>query len=163
MSHTNTASETYSVVDIENVVRNFAADLRMIAESSNTWSREMVDHYVSDITYFAKNRYLLYLDVTLLSPLSVELKAARYTVNEASGELTASRPGGVMWPRVPSATLRVVVGKNSKWDSEPPDTSKLQISWVASSIDISHSSLHESAERNFVSNSYGLQRKDYGK
>jgi hypothetical protein len=121
MSYTTTASDTYSVVDIENVVRNFAADLRMIAESSNTWDRETVENYISDIIYFAKNRYLLYVDVTLLSGLSVELKAARYTVNEKSGELTASRPGGVMWPRVSGTTLRIVVGKNSKWESDPPD------------------------------------------
>jgi hypothetical protein len=162
MSDTTTESVTYSVADVENVVRNFAADLRMIAESSNTWSREMVENYISDITYFAKNKYLLYVDVTLLNGLHVELKAARYTVNESSGELTASRPGGVMWPRTPGATLRIVVGKNSKWDSEPPDAGRLNISWVLTSVDITHQSLHATSERNFTSNAYGLQRKDYG-
>src|SRR5690242_14225800 len=109
MSYTATATTTYSTVDVENVFKNFAADLRMIAESSATWSRDQVENYVSDVSYLAKRKYLSYVDLTLLHA-GVEARALRYTVNENSGELTASRPGGVLWPRLAGATLRIVIG-----------------------------------------------------
>src|SRR5438477_7697575 len=104
MSYTASATETYSVVDVENVVRNFAADLRMIAESTGTWSRSQVENYVSDIKYMAKKKYLTIVDLTLLNA-GIEIRAVRYTVNENSGELTSSRPGGVLWPRLAGSTL----------------------------------------------------------
>src|SRR5207244_1374137 len=116
MSYTATATETYSTVDVENVVRNFSAELRMIAESSGTWSRNEVENYVADITYMAKKKYLNSVDLTLLNG-TVEVRAVRYTVNENSGELTSNRPGGVLWPRITGARLRIVVGTTQKWES----------------------------------------------
>ena len=86
----------------------------MIAESSGTWSRSLVDNYVSDITYMAKRNYLSFVDLTLMNA-GVEIRAVRYTVNENSGELTSSLPGGVLWPRLTGATLRIVVGTTAKW------------------------------------------------
>jgi hypothetical protein len=160
MSYTATATETYSTVDVENVVKNFAADLRMIAESTGTWSRALVDNYVLDITWMAKRKYLNFVDLTLLSA-GVEISAVRYSVNENSGELTSSRPGGVLWPRLAGATLRIVVGPTPKWESEPPDRTQLQIPWNATTDDISHSRLKPAEGRNFTSNAYGLLRKDY--
>lgn len=50
-SATQTASETYSVADIENVVRRFTTDLRMIAESSGTLTRLEAEDYGEDIEY----------------------------------------------------------------------------------------------------------------
>jgi hypothetical protein len=160
MSYTATITATYSTVDVENVIRNFAADLRMIAESTATWSRDQVENYVSDVSYLAKRKYLSYVDLTLLHA-GVEVRAVRYTVNETSGELTTSRPGGVLWPRLVGATLRIVIGTTAKWESEPPDRSQLKISWSTSTADISHSRLKVAEGRNFTSNAYGLLRKDY--
>jgi hypothetical protein len=160
MSYTATATETYSAVDVENVVRNFSTDLRMIAESSATWSRDLVEKYLADVNIMAKKKYLQFVDVTLLNQ-GVEIKAVRYTVNETSGELSASRPGGVLWPRVANATLRMVIGPTSKWNSEPPDQSQFKIPWSSTDTDISHLGLKVMDGRNFTSNSYGLQRKDY--
>ena len=164
MSSTYTASSsyTYSVADVENVVRNFAADLRMIAESSGTWSRSKVDLHVEDVTYLAKQKYIEFIDITLLDG-SVEEKAVRYIVNENSGELEASRPGGVRWPRIVGARLRMIVRPTSKWVTTPPDRSKLNNPWGDSSEDISHASLTSSAFRNFTSSVYGFQRTDYTK
>jgi Bacterial HORMA domain family 1 len=160
MSDTATVSETYSVADVENVVRNLSSDLKMIAESSGTWSRSLVEQYLADVTIMAKKKYLNYVDVTLMYQ-GLEIKAARYTVNENSGELSSSRPGGVMWPRHSSANLRLVLGMTSKWESEPPDQSQFNISWTTTGMDVSHSGLKSSDGRNFTSNAYGLQRRDY--
>jgi hypothetical protein len=155
-----TATETYSAVDVENVVRNFSADLRMIAESSATWGRDEVERYVADISIMAKKKYLNFVDVTLLNR-GVEVKAARYTVNESSGELVASRPGGVLWPRIAGTILRIVIGPTSKWASEPPDSSLFKIPWGSTDVDISHAGLKAVDGRNFTSNAYGLERKDF--
>src|SRR5882672_3326903 len=160
MTQTATATTTYSTVDEENVVKNFAADLRMIAESSGTWTRAMVDSYVADIQYMAKNKYLEYVDITLLHQ-GVEQIAARYLVNDNSGELTASRPGGVKWPRLSGATLRIVVGNTAKWTQDPPDRTQFKNIWQPTAEDISHSKLKARAGRTFTSNAYGFERKDY--
>lgn len=160
MSYTATATDTYSTVDVENVVRHFAADLRMIAESSGTWSRSEVENYVADITYMAKKKYLTFVDLTLLNA-GVEIRAVRYSVNENSGELTSSRPGGVLWPRVTGATLRIVIGPTQKWETEPPDRTQFRIAWSSTSTDLSHSGLKATDGRNFTSNAFGFQRKDY--
>src|SRR5260221_1120910 len=160
MTHSASATQTYSTADVENVVRNFAADLRMIAESSGTWNREKVENYVSDVNTLAKKAYVKFVDVTLLSH-GADIKAARYIVNENSGELTASRPGGVLWPRVTGATLRIVIGPTEKWNVAPPDRGELNMFWTSTSDDISHSGLQVGGGCNFTSNAYGFERKDY--
>lgn len=162
MTQTATATTTYSTADVENVVKNFSADLRMIAESSGTWSRDKVNEYVADIQYMAKNKYLKFVDVTLLHQ-GIEQRAARYLVNENSGEITASRPGGVMWPRLISATLRIVVQNTAKWKDEPPDRTRFKLAWQPTSDDISHSTLKSEVGRAFTSNAYGFERKDFTK
>lgn len=161
-TYTATASYTYSAADVENVVRNFATDLRMIAESSGTWSRSKVDLLVEDVTYLAKQKFINFIDITLLDG-AVEEKAVRYIVNEKSGELEASRPGGVRWPRIAGARLRTLISPTSKWRTTPPDRGKLNNPWGDSNEDISHASLTSSAGRNFTSSVYGFQRTDYSK
>lgn len=161
-TYTGSSSYTYSVADVENVVRNFAADLRMIAESSGTWSRSEVDLYVEDVNYLAKQKYIKLIDITLLGG-AVEEKAVRYIVNENSGELEASRPGGVRWPRIVGARLRMIVRPTSKWGTTPPDRGKLNYPWGDSSEDISHAALTSSTGRNFTSSGYGFMRTDYSK
>jgi hypothetical protein len=90
-SATQTASETYSVADIENVVRRFTTDLRMIAESSGALTRSDAEDYGEDIEYLAKKKLLEFVDITLLVN-GEEEKAVRYIV-DTSGGLTTSRPG----------------------------------------------------------------------
>src|SRR5581483_7606890 len=107
-------------------------DFRMIAESSGTWSRGEVDLHVEDLTYLAKNKYIKFIDITLLDG-AVEEKAVRYIVNENSGELEASRPGGVRWPRLVGARLRLIIRPTSKWNATPPDRGRLNKPWGDSS------------------------------
>ena len=38
---------------------------------------------------------------------------------------------------------------------------KLKINWVPSTVDLSHSTLTSNANRDYVSNGYGMQRKDF--
>jgi hypothetical protein len=162
MSYTYTATETYSVADIEVVMRRVTADLVMIASSSGAVKEEEARNWGHDIEVLAKNGYLKKVDVTLLS-FGVEQKATCYEVNAASGDLTMSRPGGVMWPKVPSPELRVVLSYTGDYDSAAKKkmAPKLKINWVPSTADLSHSTLTSSANRDYVSNGYGIQRKDF--
>ncbi len=165
MTYVASRTETYSNVDIENVIRRFTADLRMIADSSAAITRTEAENYGYDIEYLAKKGYLQSADVTLISS-GTEVKAARYTVNTAAGDLAPSRPGGVLWPRIAGASLRLVISYTQAW-WDLPETSRaiiraaLKTAWTPTTANTSHSTLVANGGRAFVSNAYGVERQDY--
>lgn len=162
MSYTSTATETYSVADIEVVMRRVTADLVMIAASTRAITEDKARDWGHDIELLAKNGYLKKVDITLLS-WGVEHKATCFEVSTASGELSMSRPGGVMWPQVPSPELRILIWYTAAYDdaARAKMAPKLNINWTPSTADASHTSLTASANRDYVSNGYGMQRKDF--
>lgn len=162
MSYTNTATETYSVVDIESVTRRFTADLVMIAQSSGSITEAKARDYAHDVEALAKKGYLKKVDLTLLSG-GVEIKAATFIVNTAAGSLSMSRPGGVLWPRVANPHLRIVLFYTNAYNdvARAAMRSKLRISWSPSNADTSHASLKGTGGRDYASNGYGFQRLDY--
>ena len=95
MSYAYSVSETYSVIDVEVVMRRVTTDLVMIASSTKAITEEQARNWGHDIEVLAKNGYLKKVDLTLLS-YGVEQKATCFEVNTASGELKTSRPGGVL-------------------------------------------------------------------
>jgi hypothetical protein len=164
MSYTATASETYSytIADVETVARRFTADLVMIAQSSGAISEDKAREYAHDVEALAKKGYLEKVDITLLSS-TVEQRATQYTVNTASGDLTMSRPGGVMWPRVTSPYLRIILFYADDFTAAAKEAmrGKLKISWGPTSDDTSHATLKYAGARDYASNAFGMQRKDY--
>jgi hypothetical protein len=163
-SVTRTASATYTTVDVENVVRRLKADLMMIADSTGAWTSTEAANYSHDIELLARKGYLSSVDVTLLSYGS-EVTAVCYDVDEDAGSLTASRPGGVLWPRVAGARLRIVIRHTAAYDAaaERDLGGKLKINWTSTTEDISHSALSGDGGRNYTSNAYGMKRKDWKK
>lgn len=159
---TTTRTSTYTTVDVENVVRRVKADLAMIADSTGAWTPQKAADYAHDVEALAKKGYLAWVDVTLLSG-GLEVKAVRFDVDADSGSLTTSRPGGVMWPKVPFAHLRIVIGHTSAYDADAKRemSGKLRIGWSANFDDTSHSSLTGGSGRNYTSNGYGMKRKDW--
>ncbi len=162
MSQTATATATYTTTDIEKVVRRVTTDLVMIADSSAAITADKAREYGHDIELLAKNGYLKRVDVTLLSA-GVEQRAVCYEVNTASGRLESSRPGGVLWPKVASPFLRLVLSYTSAYNDTAREkmAGKLKIGWSPTSADTSHSGLSASGGRDYASNSYGMQRKDW--
>lgn len=162
MSYTSTATHTYSVADVEVVMRRFSADIVMIAQSSQAITEAKAHDYAHDVEALAKKGYLQSVDLTLLSG-GVEVRATKYVVNTAGG-LTTSRPGGVMWPRVAQPFLRVVLSYTSAYSAAAREAmkGKLRIGWVPTDADTSHAALPQSGGRDYASNGWGLQRKDYG-
>jgi hypothetical protein len=161
-SATQTQTQTYTVADVEKVIRRFTTDLRMIADSSGAISRAKAEDYGHDIEYLAKKGYLNFVDVTLFAN-GVEEKAVRYTVNTQAGDFTGERPGGVLWPKLSGARLSVIVGPTEEFWLKATVVSALKMSWVPTTQDISHSSLKQKDGRTYVSNAYGVDRKDYSK
>jgi hypothetical protein len=162
MTITSTHTETYSTTDVEIVIRRVTADLIMIASSTGGWTEEKAREYAHDVELLAKKGYLKWVDVTLLSG-GIEQKATRFEVNTASGELTMSRPGGVLWPRVTNPDLRIVLCYTSDYTDEARAalSGRLKIGWGPTNADTSHSSLKAGSGRDYASNGYGVQRKDY--
>ena len=67
MSYTATATHTYSVTDIEIVMRRFSADIIMIAQSTQAITEAEARDYAHDVEALAKKGYLQKVDLTLLS------------------------------------------------------------------------------------------------
>ncbi|MGK2742426.1 hypothetical protein ACSHT0_16205 [Tepidicaulis sp. LMO-SS28] len=159
---TRSASATYTDVDVENVVRRVKADLIMIADSTGVWTAAKAADYAHDIELLAKKGYLEAVDVTLLS-YGVEVKAVRFDVETEAGTWTSSRPGGVLWPKVAGADLRLVLYYTDEYTSEAREAmkGKFKISWGPCYDDTSHAGLTSAGGRSYASNAYGMQRKDW--
>ncbi|GAB2930852.1 HORMA-1 domain-containing protein [Hafnia psychrotolerans] len=161
MSYSSTETSTYTTTDVEAVMRRTTADLVMIAASTGAITETRAREWAHDIELLAKNGYLNYVDLTLMSN-GVEQRATRFYVND-SGGLANERPGDARWPKIQGAHLRIVLTYLSTYDQAAKQrlTSKMNISWSPCSDDISHSGLTQKAGREYSSNGYGMQRKDY--
>jgi len=157
-----TTTATYTYVDIENVVRRVNADLVMIADSTGCWTAEEARNYAHDVEVLAKAGYLAWVDVTLISN-GVEVKAVRFEVDTDAGSLTTSRPGGVLWPKIAGAKLRIVLSHTDDYTNAAREATKgeLKMSWSSCYDDMNHTGMTSSGGRNYVSNAYGMQRKDW--
>lgn len=157
-----TVSYSYTVTDIETVVRRFTADIVMIAQSSGAITEAKARDYAHDVEALAKRDYLERVDLTLFSG-EVEIRATQYVVDTLAGDLAMSRPGGVMWPRVHNPYLRIVLGYTDDYDADAKKVmkGKLKINWTPSDADTSHSRLRQSDGRSYASNGWGMQRRDY--
>ena len=157
----HTYTQTYTISDIETVMRRFKSDLLMIAQSSRALLESDAQNYANDIELFAKEGVLSFVDITLLDGM-VEVEAARYTVN-TSNNLSTDRPGGVMWPRVENPRLRVVVWHTNGYNNAVKQRliGKLKLTWMPSNEDIGHSRLTPVGMREYASNGWAIHRQDY--
>jgi hypothetical protein len=162
MSATFTQSETYTVTDIEAVMRRVAADIAMLASSTGAVSEAQALNWAHDVGLLAKKGYLSAVDLTLMKG-EIEIKATRFSVDSTSGELTNNRPGGLMWPRMPDATLRIVLLYTAAYDAAARQllTGQMKSSWVPNTDDTSHAGLTGLPGREYASGGYGVQRKDF--
>lgn len=162
MSYAVTETETYTTTDIATVVRRFMADIVMIAQSSRAITEAKARDYAHDVELLAKEGYLKKVDLTLLSA-DVEVRACQYVVNTAANDLTMVRPGGVMWPQVANAYLRIVISYTSDYDDAARERmkKKFKVGWSPTNADTSHVGLSRTGRRDYASNGWGLQRQDY--
>lgn len=160
---TATATHTYTFVDIEKVMRRVKADLVMIASSTRAITEIEAVNYAHDMEYLAQRGYLRSVDVTLFSS-GMEVKATRYDVSTAAGDLSMSKPGGVLWPRVSQPYLRIVLYYTADCTDEARSSAAphLKLNWGPTNADTSHASLLSTGGRDYASGGYGMQRRDFG-
>lgn len=161
-SYSSTTTSTYTVADVEKVVRSIKADLSMIAGSTKAMTVDKAEDYAHDIELLAKNNYLAKVDVTLVCTSKLEIKAAVYEFQNENASGTA-RPGGVMWPYTPNGKIRVVLSHTEKYQIEIEKVNKLplKINWQPSYADTTHSCLTSSGNRGYSSNGFGANRSDF--
>ena len=159
---TYSSTNTYTVADVEKVMRSVKADLIIIATTTQAMTENDAANYAHDIEVLAKNNHLEYADVTLMNGSS-ELRAIKYEF-QTEGATGAERPGGVTWPLTPKDKggkirihLRYTESSTAAQRAELP----LKISWVPASTDTSHKGLRSSAGRGYSSNGFGTNRKDF--
>lgn len=164
MTQTRTASATgtYTVADIEKVVRRVKADLAMIGDSTGGWTPAEAQNYAHDVEALATAGYLKHVDITLLSH-GAEVMATRFVVDTDAGGLTSSRPGGVLWPKVAGPFLRIILRYTADYTTAARAAMKgqLKINWSPTDADTSHSTLKAAGGRAYASNAYGMQREDW--
>jgi hypothetical protein len=163
MSTSYTSSSTYTIADIEKVVNRFSTDLLMISDSTKAITQEDARSYARDVERLVKNGYLDSVDVTLLDFFGTELRAVTYKVDTDAGSLTSSRPGGVLWPHTPTGKVRLILRYNASYDTSAQEAMRptLETAWVPTSVDTSHASLKAGTGRDYESNGFGMQRKDF--
>lgn len=159
---TSTNTSTYTVADVESVMRSVKADMIMIASSTCAMTEEDAANYAHDIELLAKKGYLQFVDVTLMKN-GVEQKAVRYDflTDGASG---TSRPGGVLWPRTPKSEgghIRINLRYTKEGTADARAKLSLKIGWVPSNDNISHQQLSSTTGRGYSSNGFGTNRKDF--
>ena len=161
-SYSSTYSSTYTVADVEKVIRSIKADLIMIASSTRAMTEDKARSYAHDIELLAKNEYLSKVDVTLISSQGSEIKALKY-IFQSKNASGVERPGGVMWPYTPSGRVRIILSYTEKYRNESEKSSKLVLenNWVSTTESTTHSTLSNSGGRGYSSNGYGVNRSDY--
>jgi hypothetical protein len=166
MTYTESLTQTYTIADIGKVIDCFAADLDMTSQSSGLLNRDLVKQYSADVKAMAQRGYLLEANIVLKDSAGNVIRAAKYEVNTDAASLTASRPGNNRWPATPGGELTVVVRNSQKWrdltDAQRAAFNEtISTSWVSSSTDLSFPALTCQADRNYVSNGWGVTKSVY--
>jgi hypothetical protein len=159
---TYSTTSTYTVADVEKVMRSVKADLIMIAGSTKAMTEDDAVNYAHDIEVLAKKNHLRFADVTLMDGSS-EARAIRYEF-QTEGATGTERPGGVLWPLTPKdkgGWIRIHLRYTDSSSAEKRAELSLKTSWVPASTDISHKDLTSSAGRNYSSNGFGTNREDF--
>ncbi len=159
---TYSTTSTYTVADVEKVVRSVKADLIIIATTSKAMTEDEATNYAHDIEILAKRNYIECVDVTLMSGSS-EVRAIKYEF-QTEGATGADRPGGVVWPLTPKVQggwIRIILRYTDSASAGKLAELPLKITWFPSSTDTSHKDLTISHGRGYSSNGFGTNREDY--
>lgn len=166
--NTTTNTNTYTVIDIRKTFEGFEADIRMIARRTGKWTTDYVDRVFHDVLKLAENKYLEYVDITLLGSFDVPVRAVRYKVNENGSAMNSDRPGGNDWPCIEGTRLTVIVSYKSAWHgltSEQKVTfqrnNNFKISWGTSEIDNSYSHLMSDGAQLYGSKGYEVRKSNF--
>lgn len=168
MYNTFTNTTTYTVIDIRKTFEGFSADFRMIARRTEKKSVEEVENYIHDILAWAENKYLSYVDITLVDSNNKPLKASRYEVDENGKATQGERAGNNDWQNIPNSKLMIIVMNKDSWNKMPfeeqekfKQTNSFKVSWGPSQIDNSYNHLSKDSAQLYASKGYEIQKTNF--
>jgi Bacterial HORMA domain family 1 len=156
---TESYSQTYTSADVGKVIDHFAADLDMIAQVTELWTRSYAREVAEDIKLMAQNGYLKEVNICLLDADGYPVRATKYNPSTDGSLTTSNRPGNNMWPKIAGTILRVVVVETRAWPSS--FANKLKHGWGYTNINTAFPHLTCRKDRDYVSNGYGLSKSIY--
>lgn len=168
MFNTVTNTSTYTVVDIRKTFEGFSADFRMIAARTAKKTTTEVENYLHDIMAWAENKFLKYVDITLIDLNNKPLKAARYSVDENGKAIESARAGNNDWQNILNTKLMIIVMNNDSWNNMPiteqdkfTQANNFKVSWGPSQIDNSYNHLSKDSAQLYASKGYELQKENF--
>lgn len=167
MSSTFSETYTYTVTDVGKVFDQVKADFHMAAQSTRLWSDTFVDTVVNDIKQYAAYGYLDLVAIYLRDASGNPVRAATYKVSQNAAGWIASRPGNMLWPRVPGGSLRVTISLSARWyalsiDQRNHFEKGLRLEWPSTGTqDLRFPNLSSSSDRCYVSNAFGVKKDVY--
>ncbi len=160
---TETYSTTFNREDIRRVHAAFAADYLIAAESTKLHSSKYVDQNVAAIKAVAEEQYLKAVHMRLVGSDGSVREAAVYEVSTDASGWTSERPGDMYWKAQSGDQLQLTIIHNANWaaltqaEKEAFDKEHLP-GWGPSSFDGHYDGMTTSADRQYSSRAYGLQR-----
>jgi hypothetical protein len=168
MYNTITNTATYTVVDIRKTFEGFNADFRMIASRTKKMNSTTVDNYLHDIMAWAENKYLDYVDITLVDLNKCPVRASRYSIDENGRAIQSERAGQNDWQEIPNTVLTVIVSNNSLWRNLSVEkqnefilSNGFKNNWSVSTIDNSYSHLSKEDAQTYASKGYELNKQNF--
>jgi hypothetical protein len=160
---TETYSTTFNREDIKRVHAAFAADYRIAAESTKLHSSKYVDKTVAGIKAFAEEQYLQAIHMRLVGSDGSVREAAVYEVTTDASGWTSERPGDMYWKAKPGDKLQLTIFHNANWAALTQAKKNAFNNghlpgWGPSSFDGRYDGMTSSADRQYASRAYGLQR-----
>lgn len=163
---TSTYTYTYTVADVRKVMDQVRADLRMAAESSGALSTGAADLLMGDIAKYAEKDYISEILIRLVDGGGLALRAAQYSISTDAATWSASRAGNMMWPQIAGARIKILLTTNAKFGAlgqagQDAFEQTLSGPWPNSTETPSLAHLSGVADRNYVSNAYGVKKTSY--
>lgn len=168
MTATRTATETYTRADVNKVFEMFRSDYRMAARSTKLITEEAAAETSEDVIFYAEAGFISSVHIVLYGADGVVRQAEEYLVTEKASSLFGTRPGGCIWNPEPGGSLGVILKLNNAWralSDQQKDKFRagLRYQWEPSSTDTTYPGMVRVANRDYVSNAYGLRRSSIAK
>ena len=165
MSYTESLTQTYTIADIGKVIDCFAADLDMTSQSTGLLTRTLVKQYAADVKAMAQKGYLVEANIVLKDSAgerdpcgqvrSIHRRRDSHRQSTRKQPLAAQRRDG---------ELSIVVRNSQKWH-DLTDSQRAAFRRDSehildtSNTDLSFPALTRSADRNYVSNGWGVTQE----
>jgi hypothetical protein len=166
--NTITNTSTYTVVDIRKTFEGFSADFRMIASRTGKMNTTKVENCLHDIMAWAENKYIDYIDITLIDTNNTPIKASRYSVDESGKAIKSDRAGNNDWKDIPNTQLTLIISQTTTWYNLSPElkekfkeSNNFKINWGPSNIDNSYSHLSKENAQVYASKGYELKKENF--